>query len=95
MDGAAAFSFKAGDACRCREVDPIKFLKAHAALISNASVVLLVLAAIYVKSTDETSAVMFRSGDAYIILGAFLALAVLRIIGKGRGKSSKGKHGGR
>ena len=77
------FPLRQGDVCRCYwEVDPIKFLKAHAALISNLSVVLIVLAAIYVKSTDDASAVMFRIEDAYVILGAFLALAMLRVIKK-------------
>jgi len=60
--------------------DRIKFIKEHAASLSNAAVVLIVLAAIYVKSTDDGSAVMFHEGDAYIIIGAFLALFVLRII---------------
>lgn len=55
------------------------------------SVVLIVLAAIYVKSTDDTSAVMFQSGDAYIIAGAFLALIVLRVIGKRQENKKKQK----
>ena len=44
--------------------------------------VLLVLAAIYVKITDEGADVMFKAGDAYIIVGAFLALLVLRMVAK-------------
>ena len=72
-------------------MDGIEFIKAHAALISNVAVVLLVLAAIYVKATDEGAEVMFRQGDAYIIVGAFLALAVLRMVAKRQRKGQKEK----
>lgn len=85
------FPLRSIDLYRYWEASPIKFLKAHAALISNVSVVLIVLAAIYVKSTDDTSAVMFQSGDAYIIAGAFLALIVLRVIGKRQENKKKQK----
>ena len=57
--------------------------------MSNIAVVLVVLAAIYVKATDEGSAVMFKEGDAYIIVGAFLALAVLRIVAKRQKQNKK------
>lgn len=67
----------------------INFIKEHAALISNIAVVLVVLAAIYVKATDEGSAVLFKKGDAYIIIGAFLALAVLRIVAKRQKQNKK------
>ena len=68
--------------CLTEGVDLIRFIKEHAAFISNAAVVLLVLAAIYVKITDEGADVMFKAGDAYIIVGAFLALLVLRMVAK-------------
>ena len=74
---------------RVEGVDLINFIKEHAALISNIAVVLVVLAAIYVKATDEGSAVLFKKGDAYIIIGAFLALAVLRIVAKRQKQNKK------
>lgn len=57
----------------------IKFFKGNAGFISNVAVALIVLVAIFVKIRDEGAAVMFRAEDAYVIVGAFLALLVLRI----------------
>lgn len=50
----------------------------------NALVILVVLAAIYVKWTGEGAETIFRQSDIYILAGALLALVVLRIFRKNR-----------
>ena len=45
-------------------------------------VVLLVIGAIYVKSSSEGSDSLFRSNDLYILAGALLALVLLSFIGR-------------
>ncbi len=48
-------------------------------MLSNILVVVLVLGAIYVKSTSEGADALFRADDLYILAGALLALVLLRI----------------
>lgn len=56
----------------------------------NALVILVVLAAIYVKWTGEGAETIFRQSDIYILAGALLALVVLRIFRKNR-QNDEGK----
>jgi Na+-translocating ferredoxin:NAD+ oxidoreductase RnfA subunit len=49
-------------------------------------VVLVVLAAIYVKMNDAGADAIFRGSDIYIVVGAVLALAVLKIFYSHRNK---------
>ncbi len=54
---------------------------------------LIVLVAIYVKTQEAEGAELFRMEDAYIIVGAFLGMVVLRFWFGGRqnGKTPKSK----
>ena len=54
--------------------------------ISNVVVVLVVLAAIYVKMNDAGAVAIFRGSDIYILVGAVLALVVLKIFYSHRNK---------
>ena len=54
----------------------------------NAAVVLLVLAAVYSKWSGEGTESLFKISDLNILIGALLALVVLRMI---RAKNDKQK----
>jgi len=58
------------------------------------AVVLIVLAAVYVKWNGEGSEALFRSSDIYILAGALLALVVLRMLRRRRGDDAGGKNSG-
>jgi hypothetical protein len=60
--------------------------------IVNAFVILVVLAAIYVKWTGEGAQTIFRQSDIYILAGALLALVVLRIFRRNRQNDENKKH---
>ena len=60
--------------------------------IVNAFVILVVLAAIYVKWTGEGAQTIFRQSDIYILAGALLALVVLRIFRRNRQNDANKKH---
>ena len=63
-------------------VRAIEFFKKHGSVISNVLVVILVLGAIYVKTQEEGARALFKFEDIYIIVGALLALVLLRFWGK-------------
>ena len=67
-------------------VDKIDILKKHGKAISNVLVVLLVLGAVYTKAQDSGVDSLFRSTDLYILLGAMVGLAVIRVYNRKRGK---------
>lgn len=60
----------------------IDFLKKHSKMVSNVAVLLLVLGAIYVKSSDPNAQPVFHMQDAYMLAGAVLAFIVLNMIAK-------------
>lgn len=64
----------------------IGFIKAHARAVSNLLVALLVLAAVASKAGGEEMDHLFRREDLYLLGGAFLALLLLRLTGKGMRK---------
>ncbi|MGL5271184.1 MAG: hypothetical protein ACRC7I_11820 [Selenomonadaceae bacterium] len=55
----------------------------------NAAVVLLVLGAVYSKTTTEGSQVLFRSSDIYLFAGALLAFLVLWMVRRSQQNSRK------
>ncbi len=59
------------------------------------TVVVIVLAAVYVKWNGEGSEALFRSSDIYILAGALLALVVLRMLRRRRGDDVAGKSSGK
>ena len=67
-------------------VDEIDILKKHGKVISNVLVVLLVLGAIYTKVQDNGVDSLFRSTDLYILLGALVGLAAIRLYSRKRNK---------
>ena len=67
-------------------VDEIDILKKHGKVISNVLVVLLVLGAIYAKVQDNGVGSLFRSTDLYILLGALVGLAAIRLYSRKRNK---------
>jgi hypothetical protein len=67
-------------------VDEIDILKKHGKVISNVLVVLLVLGAIYAKVQDNGVDSLFRSTDLYILLGALVGLAAIRLYSRKRNK---------
>ena len=60
----------------------ISFLKTHARIISNVLILLLVLAAIYIKVAEEGTNALFRQEDLYIAIGALLAFLLLRMLSR-------------
>lgn len=69
----------------CCEVRFISFLKSHGKAVSNALVVLLVLLAVYEKTQSGGLDSLFQFTDLYIVVGAVLALVLLRVIGRRKG----------
>ena len=67
-------------------MDEIDILKKHGKVISNVLVVLLVLGAIYAKVQDNGVDSLFRSTDLYILLGALVGLAAIRLYSRKRNK---------
>ena len=61
------------------KVAEIDMFKKHGKAISNVLVVLLVLGAIAAKAQDSGVDSLFRSTDLYILLGAMVGLAVIRV----------------
>lgn len=59
------------------------------------TVVVIVLAAVYVKWNGEGSEALFRSSDIYILAGALLALVVLRMLRRRRGDDVARKSSGK
>lgn len=67
-------------------VDDIDILKKHGKAISNVLVVLLVLGAVYVKAQESGVDSLFRSTDLYLLLGAMVGLAVIRVYSRNHRK---------
>ncbi len=74
-----------------KEEIPIQFIKKHGSLISNLLVVLLVLLAIYAKIHNGEMDTLFKMEDAYIVVGAFLGMVVLRFMVGKRSESTPDK----
>lgn len=72
--------------------DIIDFLKKHSKMISNVAVVLLVLGAVYVKTSDPNAEPIFHMNDAYMLAGAVLAFILLNMIAK-RQREKQEKNG--
>ena len=58
------------------------FLKAHARVISNILVVILVAMALYVKVSENGTDDLIHEKDIYIFAGAVLAFLFLRMFNK-------------
>ena len=57
----------------------MNFLKAHARVISNVLVVILVAMAIYVKVSENGTDDLVHEKDIYIFAGAVLAFLLIRM----------------
>ena len=64
------------------EVRKISFFKRHGKKVTNVLVVLLVLLAIYDKTQTGGIDTIIKATDLYILLGAILALILLRLISR-------------
>ena len=60
----------------------MNFLKAHARVISNILVVILVAMALYVKVSENGTDDLIHEKDIYIFAGAVLAFLLLRMFNK-------------
>ncbi|ERL03990.1 hypothetical protein [Mitsuokella sp. oral taxon 131] len=65
---------------------PIGFIKAHARGLSNRLLALLVVAAIAATVQGEELEHLVKIEDPCLLGGAFLALLLLRMVGRGRRK---------